>query len=511
MRPRFCKLNKSNYADLHEQKDKAKQGLEAIQQQVQGDPSNIELHQKEKDARSHYINILSSVMDLLKQQSKIEWIKYGDDCTKLLFAKAKQRKLATYVYTITVDDGGRFQSSWESNAKLLQKPPRETIYTKKPQRPRGLRINAHKSQILFGGCPEELQEKCIETAGLQVGTFPLKYLGVPITASRLSKTKCRPLIEKIMARVQLWATRRIFFAGRAHWALIFILQAEVLDTITQISRNFLWSEAADYKCTPHISWKTICLPKKSGALGVKDLTAWNKAKIAKLIWVIAEKKDICGWWDYKPPQDCSWYWRKICYVKEVFKKECTNQNTWEWRGQEAYTLKEGYKWLLGDAPRVSWTRAVWTRTHIPRHAFISWILMHHRLPTKKRISKFKESHDTACDMCNASEEDDDHIIFQCRYAKEVWAHINKWWPGAKNNIDDIPKIGDPAEKRNITYAVTTTTVYLFWLARNQQVFQGQIMPAETAAQMIKEQISQRILFLNMQTGKYSIYIDKLLA
>ena len=62
-------------------------------------------------------------------------------------------------------------------------------------------------------------------------------------------------------------------------------------------------------------------------------------------------------------------------------------------------------------------------------------------------------------MCNAPEEDDKHIIFQCRYAKEVWAHINKWWPGAKNNIDDIHKIGGPVEKRNITYAVTAATVY----------------------------------------------------
>ena len=79
----------------------------------------------------------------------------------------------------------------------------------------GLRANAHKSQIVFGGCSEELQTHCIETTGLQQGTFPLKYLGVPITASRLSKIECRPLLEKIMGRVQLWATRRISFAGRA--------------------------------------------------------------------------------------------------------------------------------------------------------------------------------------------------------------------------------------------------------------------------------------------------------
>ena len=48
-------------------------------------------------------------------------------------------------------------------------------------------------------------------------------------------------------------------------------------------------------------------------MGIKDLHAWNKEKIAKLIWVIAEKKDTLwvkwvhgkylknkDWWDYAP-------------------------------------------------------------------------------------------------------------------------------------------------------------------------------------------------------------------
>jgi len=29
----------------------------------------------------------------------MEWISYGDDCTRFFFAKAKQRKLSTYIYS----------------------------------------------------------------------------------------------------------------------------------------------------------------------------------------------------------------------------------------------------------------------------------------------------------------------------------------------------------------------------------------------------------------------------
>ena len=39
-------------------------------------------------------------MSLIKQQSKIVWIKYGDDCRRFFFAKIKQRKLTTYIYFI---------------------------------------------------------------------------------------------------------------------------------------------------------------------------------------------------------------------------------------------------------------------------------------------------------------------------------------------------------------------------------------------------------------------------
>ncbi|KAJ8426496.1 hypothetical protein Cgig2_029238 [Carnegiea gigantea] len=40
------------------------------------------------------------LLDLLRQQCKMDWISYGDDCTRFFFAKAKQRKLSTYIYSL---------------------------------------------------------------------------------------------------------------------------------------------------------------------------------------------------------------------------------------------------------------------------------------------------------------------------------------------------------------------------------------------------------------------------
>jgi len=44
-------------------------------------------------------------MDLIKQQCKLEWIRFGDDTTRLFYANAKQRKLSSYIYTLKDQDG----------------------------------------------------------------------------------------------------------------------------------------------------------------------------------------------------------------------------------------------------------------------------------------------------------------------------------------------------------------------------------------------------------------------
>ncbi|KAJ8423153.1 LOW QUALITY PROTEIN: hypothetical protein Cgig2_011558 [Carnegiea gigantea] len=93
-------LHKDNYADLRALQELARGELARIQHHLQEDPMNSMTIQAEEEARSRYINILSSSMTLMKQQCKMEWISYGDDNSRTFFARAKQRKLASYIYQI---------------------------------------------------------------------------------------------------------------------------------------------------------------------------------------------------------------------------------------------------------------------------------------------------------------------------------------------------------------------------------------------------------------------------
>ena len=196
----------------------------------------------------------------------------------------------------------------------------------------GLRANLSKSQMVMGGCNPQLQDQCLQVTGFAETNFPMKYLGVPITVSGLTKLECNNLVEKILTKVRIWTTKHLSYAGRAmlinsaifgminYWASIFILPNSVIERLTQICRNFLWGVKAEYAATPKVAWDTVCLDKKNGGLGIKDLAAWNKALIAKLVWAVAKKKDLLwvkwvhgrylkniAWWNYSPPLDCSWY------------------------------------------------------------------------------------------------------------------------------------------------------------------------------------------------------------
>jgi len=400
----------------------------------------------------------------------------------------------------------------------------------------GLQVNMAKSQMVLGGCSENLKKKCTEISGFQDSHFPLKYLGVPLTASRLTKAECEELIARIRAKVQVWITRNLSFAARArlintiifgmysYWASIFLLPNEIITKLTQISRNFLWSASEEHKRPPHISWYNTCLPKNQGGLGLKDYGCWNKALTAKLVWDVATKKDklwvkwihekyIKGraWGDYYPPNDSGWHWKKLCYIKELFKEGNHPQNSWQWQGKPKYSVRSGYRWLMGDQSKQKWTRIPWARPVIPRQAFILWLALNHRLPTKVYLNRHIQQQDMVCALCKEKEEDDQHLFLTCAYAKEIWTGIKRKW--------DMPMQGDWSSlskkllsikckaKSHITYAYFAAGIYFIWRARNSTIFQQNMWPSTKVIGEILYQIRTRILYLHSINGKYSAYID----
>ena len=79
----------------------------------------------------------------------------------------------------------------------------------------GLVANYNKSKIVIRGCKPHREQEILYATGFSAGTLPLRYLGIPITASRYSKMECRSMVDKITAKTKTWSTRNLSYAGRA--------------------------------------------------------------------------------------------------------------------------------------------------------------------------------------------------------------------------------------------------------------------------------------------------------
>lgn len=79
----------------------------------------------------------------------------------------------------------------------------------------GLKNNFHKSEIITINDEENWDPVYAEILNCQVGTFPIIYLGVPVSPSRLHISDWLPLVEKSAKKLDIWKGGAMSIAGRS--------------------------------------------------------------------------------------------------------------------------------------------------------------------------------------------------------------------------------------------------------------------------------------------------------
>ena len=119
VRRRLLTMHHMKYGDLRLQQCHAKAALEAAQLRLHDSPSCLALKAHVQQLREHYTLITNSALDLMRQQSKADWIGQGDDCTRYFFAHMRQRKAATYIHDLR-DENGQVYSGFQAVSQHLQ-------------------------------------------------------------------------------------------------------------------------------------------------------------------------------------------------------------------------------------------------------------------------------------------------------------------------------------------------------------------------------------------------------
>ncbi|KAL6548557.1 hypothetical protein OROGR_008978 [Orobanche gracilis] len=120
------------------------------------------------------------------------------------------------------------------------------------------------------------------------------------------------------------------------------------------------------------------------------------------------------------PAQASFLFKKILELRTLV------AGTEEWTQQcleEKYCMAHVYDIIRPPAEKVQWRELILNNISTPRAKFVLWIALHGRLATKKRLLQFNIDLDPFFVLCGSSEEDLDHLLFECPYSHSILSTI----------------------------------------------------------------------------------------
>ncbi|GJW53963.1 RNA-directed DNA polymerase, eukaryota, reverse transcriptase zinc-binding domain protein [Tanacetum coccineum] len=181
----------------------------------------------------------------------------------------------------------------------------------------GLYPSMSKSNAFFCNIPSNVKDEIKLVMSFSEGVLPIRYLGVPLVAKRITKNDCRVLIEVVQNKVNSWKNICLSFA----------------DDIDNILSNFLWSNKNGTRSLVSVKWDNVCRPKSQGGLGLKSMHEWNVSLMAKHLWNIIIDKDTIWvkWvkihklkgknlWDIELNKGMSWSWKHLMSLRDKIRE-----------------------------------------------------------------------------------------------------------------------------------------------------------------------------------------------
>ncbi|CAN1159944.1 LINE-1 retrotransposable element ORF2 protein [Linum perenne] len=311
----------------------------------------------------------------------------------------------------------------------------------------GLQLNPDKSDLYMAGVSRTIAGQIVAVAEFREGQLPMKYLGIPISAGKLSKADCRGLVDKITGRIKDWKAKFLNYAGRLelirsvihgilqYWLSMFILPKSVLKEIEAICASFLWGKKEGQRVK--IAWYHMAFPLNEGGLGLKDLSSWNEANIVRHLWnLIARGGSLwVAWiWKYRVKQgdiwtlttaSGSWHWRRILKLREVVAPYISvdTEGEYMWNGEYMAKFKASKVWNI-IRPRKGeeeWSRYLWKNYRIMKNSLLTWLILRNRINTLDKVAKWNTAVNTICPLCSAATESRDHLFAECSYFRSCFS------------------------------------------------------------------------------------------
>ena len=143
----------------------------------------------------------------------------------------------------------------------------------------GMKINYNKSDLLTLGLEEAENNNYARLFCCNIGSFPIKYLGVPLHFAKLKREDIQPMVDNFIKRVAGWKGKLLSSARkltllRSYLASIPIYLLSVIkfpkwaiDSINSQMSNFLWNDSEGKHKYHLTNWPSVAQKKSLEAGG----------------------------------------------------------------------------------------------------------------------------------------------------------------------------------------------------------------------------------------------------
>ncbi|XP_031090853.1 uncharacterized protein LOC115995843 [Ipomoea triloba] len=392
----------------------------------------------------------------------------------------------------------------------------------------GQAVNYHKSSVCFSrNTHAQHREEVVGLLGVTQAPNFGKYLGLPAFVGRNRKQAFSYIEDKIKQRILSWNKRLLTQAGKevllksvaqampTFSMSVFLLPDSVCTSLERTMNRYWWGSGTVAERRIHWkAWDRLCLPKKFGGLGFKDLRAFNLAMLGKQAWRFLTKPTSLVAKVYKAR-----YYPKTSFI-DAFVGGCPS---YCWRsimaahglicsgvrrriGDGENTLIWGHPWLPDDpSPMIqtpmpehlngsvvaglidngSWDYSVLNDIfdpqdveHIsrikipPKWKTFLWRALTNTLPVTTNLVIRRVEVDLECPKCGLDHETIVHALISCDYAQQVWNESGLTIPPHEDGsftawFSSLMR-GLTGEEVRLAAAL----LYHLWRARNSAVWDG---------------------------------------
>ncbi|XP_074283552.1 uncharacterized protein LOC141608099 [Silene latifolia] len=398
----------------------------------------------------------------------------------------------------------------------------------------GLEPNNEKTDIYFGGVSDNIKLRIKNLTGYSEGTFPFKYLGLPLHDSHLHGHMYDALLSKIHQCITHWTTKLLSYAGRlqllnsilfgleGYWCNTLLLPAGLLKTLNNLCRNYLWNSQEGQHRLYMKSWLACCCPRDEGGFNIKEVLSLNRVNLCKWLWhILSNNASVWATWHtvYNLKMHTIWTAEKSAHHSESWRALLhTRDHLLHFFGTAAHAtsrllscvdsqghfrVAKMYELLRTKFPKVHWTNVVWDSAVIPKHSFITALAAQAKLPTVDCIIKRGLCWVNWCILCRAASETHTHLFFNCVFSRDLWCSMLTWMrlPGRSMNLRQElswsnARYARKHWKMRWFRCCLNATTYAIWHERNTRLFTGKESSPHALVRNLQLSIVVKVLDTN---------------